>query len=664
MKINYSVLSLCVLLLVSCAKELNDGGENVLLKEDALSTKVVKFSEEYSRGNFLVKLSSASDAILLSEMDGVSSVEKLFPENASCEQLRSQFGLDRWYEVELSENADVDKVIRNAAALDCVSVAEYNCVATRASDCKVYPYNEEESADTKADVQDGEFPFNDPSLKAQWHYYNRGDLSMAAKAKKGADINVRDVWRNLTAGDPSIIVAVVDEGVKNTHPDLKDNIWVNKKEIPGNGIDDDGNGYIDDVYGYNFQDKTGTISWDKEQDSGHGTHCAGTIAAVNNNGVGVSGVAGGTGNGDGCRVMSCQIFSNNAGGYASSTAKAIAYAAENGASIISCSFGYTKSVASDDAYYKMAAVEIDAIQYFEAFTGNNPVLDGNIAVFAAGNESHPYAHYPGAFHNIISVTAFAPDFLPTYYTNYGPGCNIIAPGGEAYLARDNVKAMVLSTVPSELPELQEDVTNVKGANYGYMQGTSMACPHVSGIVALGLSYAKKIGKKFTVEEFKNLIITSAVDMDSNLQGTKTYAYYQKDLNLAQFYHKLGTGAIDTWQFLMQIEGIPSIAAEVGKEQWLDLSPYFGTASKSLTYIGEPEVSEGDSSALGLAAKPYIKYGRLYIHPTKFGSGKVTIRAVGGGDSLGGGSNPPGGMEISHEISIITRPFAAKNGGWL
>lgn len=622
-------------------------------------TKVVSFSDNYDTGTMLIKFDRQPDQSLLASVEelGIVSIEKLFRSTPGKEALESQFGLDRWYVATLAEGSSFYLTVQGVAALESVSLVQYNNVAQKASDCKVYPY---EGASTITKATDSSLPFNDPSLVDQWHYFNQGNASVAKTAKKGADINVLDTWKELTCGDPSIIVAVVDEGVKYNHPDLQANMWANPGEIPGNGIDDDSNGYIDDIHGYNFVDK-GPVTWGLDGDSGHGTHCAGTIAAVNNNGKGVSGVAGGTGKGDGCRIMSCQIFSGNYGGSVVQTVNAIKYAADMGASIISCSFGYQASFSSDNQYIaRVGSAEIDAIHYFEA-CDNNDVLDGNIAIFAAGNDSHNYAHYPGAFHDIISVTAFAPDNLPTYYTNYGPGCNICAPGGEAQLAPwTSFKALVLSTVPSEIVSNSESGSAY--VDYGYMQGTSMACPHVSGITALALSYAKKLGKTFTRDKFKEMIVTSANDMDGYLKGTKSYVG-RADLNLAQFYHKLGTGSIDTWQLMMQIEGIPSLIAEAGKNQWLDLSSYFGSASKSLSYIGV-EVSEADRAKLGLAQDPYIQYGRLYIHPTKMGSAKVKVKAVGGGDVVGGGDNPPGGMEVSQDISIVVRSFKSSNGGWM
>ena len=653
----------------ACNKEQEEGLPDLYSPEKAIETKVVKLDDEHSTDTFMLKFKDVPTQEQLGAicMDGVVSIEPMFISCKGKEDLEHQFGLDRWYEVHLAEGASLDAQIYKASALESVAIAEYLCYPTKASDCISYPAYETEV--TKA-VAGG---FNDPMLGDQWHYSNQGSKTFSPNAAAGADVNVKDVWRRITCGDRDIIIAVVDEAVCYTNPDLADNMWKNTGEIAGNGIDDDGNGFIDDVYGFNFVDMNGNVNWDDPDDSGHGSHCAGTIAAVNNNGKGVCGLAGGSGKNDGCRIMSCQIFSGNRGG---SPAKAIKYAADMGASIISCSFGFKKQMQSDNIYIKTAgSAEIDAIHYFEA-SKNNSVLDGNIAIFAAGNENHPYAHYPGAFYDIISVSAFGPDFLPTYYTNYGPGCNICAPGGEAYhLSGDGwQKCMVLSTLPKD----------IEGSDYGYMQGTSMACPHVTGVVALGLSYAKQLGKHFTVSEFKQLIMSSVSDIDQRIGRTesKSYAWGHDVLQMAPYYHQMGTGAIDAWRLMMNIEGVPTSTAQIGKKQWIDLTPIFGTASTSLTYLAL-EVPSATVESLGL--KPidpandeknpaievdgkyaFIQFGRLYINPSKLGSGKFIIHMVGGGDHLGGGDNPPGGMEVVREFSVIARDVDGGNGngGWL
>ena len=670
--------------LFSCVQK-----EGMELVEENMAP-IVRLGEEVLPDAVLVKFVATPDESRLQALETEYDVrlEKVFNSTPGKEDLERKYGLDRWYEATFPETENVDTKARDLSREKFVEVVEYESICTNDAEDGVYAAA---APATRADNA----VFNDPYLGNQWHYKNYGKASISKTAVAGADVNVLDVWATLTGGDPEIVVAVVDEGVKYSHPDLADNMWTNTKEIPGNGIDDDGNGYIDDYYGFNFVTASrkassdpwgnGAITWDKTNDSGHGTHCAGTIAAVNNNGKGVCGVAGGTGNKDGCRIMSCQIFSDDYGGSTSVVSRAIKYAADMGASVISCSFGIKVSFSSDNAYTKsQGTVEIDAIHYFED-SCNNPVLDGNIAIFAAGNENHNYAHYPGAFYDIISVSAFGPDFLPTFYTNYGPGCNISAPGGEAYHITNRWDSMVLSTLPGEIPQLGLDGDyNKTGLDYGFMHGTSMACPHVSGVVALGLSYAKKLGKKFSRDEFKRMILASVNDIDQRIgsKSEKTYAYAKPALKMAPYYHQMGTGAIDAWRLMMHIEGLPTLTSGIGRQQWIDLTSAFGTASVSLTYLSI-KVPEETAASMGLQkiaptntekypavvdenGYAYVQFGRLYVHPTAVGSGKITINAVGGGDHVGGGNNPPGGMILTQDVSLIARDTDGGNGtgGWL
>ena len=466
-----------------------------------------------------------------------------------------------------------------------------------------------------------------------------------------------DAWR-LTAGDRDIIVAVVDDAVAYDHPDLAANMWVNEEELNGQpGVDDDGNGYVDDIYGYNFV-SDGALSWDGVSQQGHGTHVAGTVAAVNNNGVGVCGVAGGTGNNDGVRLMSCQVLQGEDFAEIPEVADAINYARKNGAVILQCSFGFTSGdVKNDDEFTSVARVEKEAM---DAFMNNNrnfyPYLDGGLIIFSAGNSYGAAPGYPGAYTPCVCVTAVGSDGLPALYTSMGYGTNIAAPGGESGTGGYSTpEACVLSTVPS----------HISADGYAYMEGTSMACPHVSGIAALGLAYAKKLDKHYTRDEFVSMLLTSVNDLDSKLVGSKRSLGIDNkvySLDLPGYVNNMGTGTIDTWRLLMQIEGTPCLTAAVGVDNSLDLSEYFGGASEHITYQGV-DISDEDMAALGLESEPEIVDGKLVIRPTEYGSGKLTVRAIGGGEFVGGGMLV-GGMTISKEISIVTRGVASAGGGWL
>lgn len=584
---------------------------------------------------------------ILAEMN-VSSMERVFPYAGKHEARTRAAGLHKWYVLRFSPDVDLEDAAAKIASAGEVSLVQFNTRVYRTFSSESVPFAEGPHGATKSMVT---ADFNDPQLFWQWHYINNADQAIATESVAGADINVAEAWK-LTGGDPRVIVAIVDGGVKYNHPDLAANMFVNEKELNGTpGVDDDGNGYVDDIYGYNFVADSGTIDYDSKNDGGHGTHVAGTVAAVNNNGVGVCGIAGGTGNNDGVRLLSCQIFSDDGTADDIMTGRAIKYAADMGASVLQCSYGYDAGVVRNDKNFAASTpLTKEGLDYFFSSDKTCDAIDGGIAVYAAGNEAYPMSAYPGAYAECISVTSFAPDFLPAYYTNFGPGCNIAAPGGELAGFSGGERAGVLSTLCSE--------TN-NGEDYGYMQGTSMACPHVSGVIALGLSYALKKGLHFTRDEFMSMVLTSVNEFDSRFVGDKNTS---GTIHLENYVGKMGTGAIDAYQLLMQIEGTPCLKVPTGKFQLIPLTAYFGQDAADLTYI-DVQVSDEDMAKLGMDTAPEMYNGMLKIKCTSPGVAHLKVRAIAGGDNLSSDVQM-GGTEISKEFAVISRDTGAANGGWL
>ena len=268
-------------------------------------------------------------------------------------------------------------------------------------------------------------------------------------------------------------------------------------------------------------------------------------------------------------------------------------------------------------------------------------MDGNIVVFSAGNDGLKTSSYPGALKEVISVTSFGPGFQPAGYTNYGTGCNIAAPGGDYYVGRPgyNTKCEVYSTIPG---------ANYEGG-YGWMEGTSMATPHVSGVVALGLAYARKLGLKFTREEFISMLLTSVNSIDSYFTGTKKKDE-TGDMDLSWYVGKMGTGAVDAWKLLMNIEGTPSYQVAVGQST-IDLTDVLGAPAAVLKNFSV-EMDDDTRSSLGVTGELKVDGSKLSVSCTKTGSGYLTIHAESEG------------MPVTRKISVICRPVVSGNGGWL
>ncbi len=297
---------------------------------------------------------------------------------------------------------------------------------------------------------------------------------------QGVDINVMDAW-NTSNGSRHIVIAVIDTGVDYTHPDLARNIWKNPKEIPGNGIDDDGNGYIDDIHGYDF------LNNDAEplDDHGHGTHCAGTIGAAHNT-MGVTGVMGTV------KIMALKFLGRN-GGSTEGAIRAIEYATENGAHIMSNSWGGGGR----------SEILLDAIKRAEK--------EGIIFVSTAGNSHNNndlYDYYPASYgkeaKNVVVVAAIDKNGSAAYFSSYGRrNVHVAAPG-----------VNILSTIPG---------------GYGQKSGTSMAAPHVSGVIGLLLATNYRRKNKVTAQNVRDWLMNTSTQ-SKELEALSASGGYVNTLN--------------------------------------------------------------------------------------------------------------------------------------
>ena len=295
---------------------------------------------------------------------------------------------------------------------------------------------------------------NDQYFDLQWHLINSGQ----AGGLDNEDILAPEAW-NLRSKSPDITVAIIDSGVQLDHPDLTNNIWINSDEIFWNGVDDDGNGYVDDASGWNFPASSPYPFPDE-----HGTHVAGIIGAEGNNGIGVAGVSWDV------QLMPLDVFNGSKGASDADIVNAIYYAANNGADVINMSLGstYYNANLSDFKRYEPYGYSL----YYDALT--YAVNQGITVVIAAGNDdlnNDTHLSVPAAFSEaidgVISVASLSNSGDLSWYTNYGSSVTIAAPGGNA---DGSVVGEIISTVPY--------------SNYYGLSGTSMASPIVAGAAAL------------------------------------------------------------------------------------------------------------------------------------------------------------------------------------
>lgn len=424
----------------------------------------------------------------------ISSVNTTFLIGGRFEARQRAAGLHRWFTVRYSEDVPLTRASGDFSRVEGIEITE-----------------------PALKIRKSSVEMDDPQYASQWHYHNTGQNGFVS----GVDMRLQEAWDTYEVfGNETVTVAIMDGGVDIDHPDLKPNLWVNEAELNGTpGRDDDGNGYADDIYGFNFITNNADISGEA-----HGTHVAGTVAAANNNGIGVCGVAGGRyPDQPGVRLMCLQIMDERHPDTGCDNARFFQYAADNGANIAQCSWGYEESPS------QMLPSDAAAIDYFIDNAGidengnQTGPMRGGLVVFAAGNNAQNY-DFPSGYERVIAVGAIGPYGKAAYYTNYGSWVDVCAPGGDQ-MSGGNYGG-VLSTV--------------NGGQYGYLQGTSMACPHVSGLAALVLSVKGQDG--FTWEDLFDIIVSST---DPSIYD------YNPDMR-----GQLGTGMIDAVLALSSISTLP------------------------------------------------------------------------------------------------------------
>jgi len=419
----------------------------------------------------------------LAQQYNVERMERVFRPAGKHEPRHVEWGLDRWYILNYESDADPETVASDYLTAE----AEIESASPMYEKAKSVLQQQdpgddddedaaERRAEREAQIERNAIP-DDPEYSTQWHYNNTPDNV----GETDADINLPEA-HDIETGDSDVIVSLVDSGLDLDHPDIEPILWTNEDEVPGNGVDDDDNGFVDDVHGYDHVNGDGTP---ESAGDDHGVHVGGTVAAKNGNGQFGAGVAGGDGSdGSGVRLMSNKTFQGfSAGGFP----EAIAYGADNGAVISQNSWGYTSEGAFEQAV-------LDAIDYFRANAGGpNAPMDGGIFVNAAGNSDSDGEWYPGFYDPSYAVSATEATDSKAAYSNYGDWIDMAAPGGRDDCVND------------------EGVWSTVDGGFGCLWGTSMAAPHVSGVIGLVVS----ANEGLTNDQVEQILKDTGADISDN-----------------------------------------------------------------------------------------------------------------------------------------------------
>ena len=467
------------------------------------SSSSISGSAQFTPGELLIRVTAPAQAELeylhaksplqkLHDRMGVRSVYRLFPH---LTHPKSNPNLERIYLLRFQIPVDLHTIKAGYAAHPLIEATEFNYVRqTQASE--IIP--------------------NDPRFEEQWN------LSL---------IDMPGAWA-IEKGNPEVIIAVVDTGFDYTHEDLASQTWVNVDEIPDNGIDDDNNGYIDDVHGWDFSQMPSSDGNENSQngdndpidESGHGTHVAGIIGATVDNDVGIAGIA-----------WNCTLMPIRGAGVAgirdNRSASAIVYAVNNGARVINMSWGGRER----------SFVLRDAVDYAYA--------RGVLMIAASGNESEGDSIFPAGYRKVISVAATEQHKQKFYQSNFGASIDIGAPGN-----------VILST----------HINN----RYRTLSGTSMATAHVSGVAGLIISKRPSL----THEEVRQILISTADPITEspelvgagNLNAARALMAssslrahilspetHSGGSNQIEFVGTAGGFKFDTWQLLYGLSAVPT-----------------------------------------------------------------------------------------------------------